>query len=178
MRDRTGLLSRLETLLERIAAAVLLAVTLIVFADVGARYLFSRPFSWTYEFVGMYLMPALFYFALSSTLAARHHVAVDLLRPRMPRTLARTVDLLGSAATATVFLTVAGLFGRSALEKYLSDSVLMGVVQWPTWIPDAIVAIGSGTIVLRLAASAVGHAHALATGHDPVGTDPHAERDA
>lgn len=169
MTGRTGPLSRFETLLDRIASAVLLAVMLIVFADVGARYLFSMPFSWTYEFVGMYLMPALFYFTLSSTLAADQHVAVDLLRPRMPRVMTHAFDLFGSSAAAAVFGTIALLFGRSALEKFASDAVVMGVVQWPTWIPDAIVAVGSATIVLRLSARAAGHAAALASGrHGPV----------
>ena len=93
---------RIESALERIAAACLMAVMLIVFADVGARYLLSMPFSWSYEFIGMYLMPTLFYFALSSTLAAGHHVAVDLLRPRMSRTVARLADGFDAEHGATV----------------------------------------------------------------------------
>ena len=77
--------ARIEAALERIAAVCLMAAMLIMFSDVGARYLFSKPFSWSYELIGMYLMPTLFYFALSSPLAAHDHVAVDMLRPLVPR---------------------------------------------------------------------------------------------
>jgi TRAP-type C4-dicarboxylate transport system permease small subunit len=164
----TGGPGRVEAALERIAAACLMAVMLIVFADVGARYLLSMPFSWSYELIGMYLMPTLFYFSLASTHAAHHHVAVDLLRPRMPRGLAHGIDLAGSAATGTVFAVVAWLFARSSLDKLASDAVVMGVVQWPSWIPDAIVAIGSAAMVLRLGHRAWHHARAIVTGGDPV----------
>lgn len=163
--------ARIEAALERIAAVCLMAVMLIVFSDVGARYLFSKPFSWSYELIGMYLMPTLFYFALSSTLAAHHHVAVDLLRPRMPRWLIQAAELLGSAAAGTVFAAIAWLFARSGVEKFVSGAVVMGDVQWPSWIPDAIVALGSGTIVLRLIGRAIGHGVSLVTGRDPVEND-------
>lgn len=168
---------RIESALERIAAACLMAVMLIVFADVGARYLLSMPFSWSYEFIGMYLMPTLFYFALSSTLAAGHHVAVDLLRPRMSRTVARLADGFGAAGAGAVFAIVTWLFVRSASEKFAADAVVMGVVQWPSWIPDAIVAVGSAAIVLRLAGRAVGHVASLATGRDLIPLDVHPGQD-
>ena len=99
------------------------------------------------------------------------HVAVDLLRPRMPRWLIQATELLGSAAAGMVFATIAGLFTLSAVEKFVSGAVVMGDVQWPSWIPDAIVALGSGTIVLRLIGRAIGHGVSLVTGRDPVEND-------
>ena len=90
---------RIESALERIAAACLMAVMLIVFADVGARYLLSMPFSWSYEFIGMYLMPTLFYFAPSSTLAAGHHVALKGAQPAAGMT-SSSERRTGSAACA------------------------------------------------------------------------------
>ncbi len=160
-----------ETWLERVAAACLLAVMLIVFVDVGSRYLAARPFSWSYELIGMYLMPAIFYFAVSSTLAAHHHVSVDLLRPRMPRALVRIVESLGSAATGLVFGAIAWLFAGSAWHKLAAGEVVMGVVEWPSWIPDAIVAIGASAMTLRLAGRAIGHAASLALRRDVIGLD-------
>lgn len=169
----------IDAVLERLAAVCLLAVMLIVFCDVGSRYLAARPFAWSYELIGMYLMPAVFYFALPGTLGAHHHVSVDLLRPRMSAALVRIVETVGSGATAAVFAMIAWLFVGSSMQKYRSDSVVMGVVEWPSWIPDGIVAIGSTAIMLRLAGRAVGHAVSLATGRSLIAatavahTDPH-----
>jgi len=161
-----ALMAALERILRAIGVACLLAVMAIVFCDVGARYLMNAPFAWSYELIGMYLMPAMFYFAVSDTLAANHHIAVDLLRPAMPAWLARGVEAAGGLAMAGVFSIVVWLFAGSALEKWASNSVVMGVVEWPSWIPDAIVALGSLLIALRLLGRAIGHALSLATGTD------------
>lgn len=157
-------LAALERILRAIGVACLLAVMAIVFCDVGARYLMNAPFPWSYELIGMYLMPALFYFAVSDTLADDHHIAVDLLRPAMPVWLARGVEVVGGLGMAGVFAVIVWLFTGSSIEKWASGAVVMGVVEWPSWIPDAIVALGSLVIALRLLGRSVGHALSLATG--------------
>lgn len=164
---RTGM-ARVESVLRLVAAGSLLAVMLIVFADVGARYLLNAPLSWSYDLIGMYLMPALFYLALSDTLAVDHHVAVDLLRPRMPKLLTRLVELFGNAAMAAVFLTIVWIYGASALEKYRTDALVLSVGQWPAWIPDAIVVLGALAIGLRLVGRALGHLLSLLLRRDVI----------
>jgi TRAP-type C4-dicarboxylate transport system permease small subunit len=157
---RAGM-AQIERLLRVVAAGCLLAVMLIVFADVVARYLANAPLAWSYDLIGMYLMPALFYLALSDTLADHHHVAVDLLRPHMPGWLTRSVEVIGNAATAALFLVIAWIYFGSAVEKFRTDALVLSVGQWPAWIPDAIVALGAVVISLRLIGRAVGHALSL-----------------
>ncbi len=157
-------MAQFERVSRFVAAACLVAVMLIVFTDVAARYAVRAPLAWSYDVIGMYLMPALFYLALSDTLAAEHHIAVDLLRPRMPVWLQRLAEIIGNAGTAAVFLLIAWIYSASAWDKYVSDAQVMSVAQWPAWIPDAIVVLGAVTISLRLIGRAVGHAVSLATG--------------
>ena len=151
----------LERAMRWIAAVCLLAVMTIVFADVGARYFLNSPLTWSYDLIGMYLMPTLFYFVLSDTLAGQHHVAVDLLRPHMAPWFARCVELVGSAAMAAVFIAIGWIYLQSGWEKYRTDALVLSVGQWPAWIPDAIVVVGAFSISLRLIGRAVGHALSL-----------------
>lgn len=152
-----------ERVSRTVAAACLVAVMLIVFTDVAARYLVHAPLAWSYDVIGMYLMPALFYLALSDTLAGEHHIAVDLLRPRMPAWLLRVTEVVGNGAMAAVFLLIAWIYGASALDNYASGARVMNAVQWPSWIPEAIVVLGAFTISLRLVGRAIGHAVSLIT---------------
>lgn len=161
-----GLMAAIERVLRAVSVACLLSVMAIVFCDVGARYLMNAPFPWSYELIGMYLMPALFYFAVSDTLASEHHISVDLLRRRMPRWLVRVFEVVGCAAMAAVFAVIVAIFSASSLEKLRAGAVVMGVAEWPSWIPDAIVALGGAAIALRLAGRAIGHALSLATGRE------------
>lgn len=158
------LMSAIERVLRTIAAACLLAVMLIIFCDVFARYLFNAPIEWTYELVSMYLMPALFYFAVSDTLAEDHHIAVDLLSPYIPVPLRRVVEVLGGGAMAAVFGWIAWIFWSSAVANYRSGAVVMGTIEWPTWIPETIVMVGAASIGLRLAGRVIGHLASLVTG--------------
>ena len=158
------LASRIETIFEAFAALCLFAVMAIVFTDVGSRYLFSKPYAWSYELIGMYLMPAMFYFALPAAYSHGHHVCVDLLRGRMPAALIHVFESLGCAATASVFGLIAWIFQASAREKFAADAVVMGVREWPSWIPDAFVTLGSLAIALRLLARMLAHGVSLARG--------------
>lgn len=159
----------LEKGLRTIASACLMAVMLIIFSDVFARYLFNAPLIWTYELVGMYLMPALFYFAVSDTLADHHHIAVDLLNPWIPIPVRRLIEAAASALMAAIFLWIVWIFAQSALSNYRSAAVVMGAKEWPTWIPEFIVVIGAAAIALRLTGRVVGHLASLLSGKELIG---------
>ena len=164
----TAWMTRFERVSRFIAVACLLAVMFIVFTDVAARYLIHSPLAWSYDLIGMYLMPALFYLALSDTLAAHHHVSVDLLRPHMPRWLLRLFEIIGSAAMAGVFMLIVWIYVQSGWEKFHTDAMVLSSIQWPAWVPDAIVTVGALTITLRLLGRTVGHLLSLASGRDLV----------
>ena len=88
--------------LENAAALALGLMALLVIYQVGARYLFDRPPSWTEEFA-RYLQVWLVLLAAPVCLRRGMHLAVDLLTPRLPR-LPRTV------LRAAIHVLV-GLFG-------------------------------------------------------------------
>lgn len=161
-----NLMLAIEKGLRTIAAACLLAVMLVIFCDVFARYVFNAPLIWTYDLVGMYLMPALFYFAVSDTLAVDHHIAVDLLQPWIAPRIRRLIEALSSGIMAAIFCWIAWIFAQSSLANYRGNSVVMGSYEWPTWIPEFVVVIGSTAIALRLAGRLIGHLASLLTGRD------------
>ena len=78
-------LSVIERAVTSVAVICLFAIMLIVVADVFMRYAVNRPFSFTYDLVGLYLMAGLFYLALSDTFAIHAHVSVDILVHRFSR---------------------------------------------------------------------------------------------
>jgi len=165
-------MAQLERVSRFIAVGCLLAVMAIVFTDVVARYLANAPLSWSYDLIGMYLMPALFYLALSDTLGEHHHVAVDLMRPHMPAWMIHAAELFGSAAMAAVFTVIGWIYLQSGLEKFRTNALVLSVGQWPAWIPDAIVFAGSLTIGLRLTGRTVGHALSLLLGRSIIDPPP------
>ncbi len=156
-------LSLIETAFLIIAGVVTGAVMLIVSADVLMRYAMNNPFAWSYDLIGIYLLPVAFFFALPATWRRNAHVAVDIAYLKFGEKLKRLARLIAALVTAPLLGWIVALSLHDALARYRGGDVIPGVVLWPTWIPSALVAAGTGVLVMRLALDALALAAALAT---------------
>src|ERR1700730_12646656 len=85
---------RVERLMALVAAFMMFAIMVIVAADVAMRYIFNSPFAWAYDLISLYLMGALFYFALSRAFAEGAHISVDILQYSMSENLRRICQII------------------------------------------------------------------------------------
>jgi TRAP-type C4-dicarboxylate transport system permease small subunit len=173
------MIRRLETALaavERavtiVAVACLFAIMLIVVADVFMRYVVNRPFTFTYDLVGLYLMAGLFYLALSDTFAIHAHVSVDILVHRFSPTTRRICEIITCASAASVFSLITWLGFKRALENFENGDVLAGAIPWPSWASAALVPLGCGLLTLRLLLHLFAHGASLASGRDLIALPP------
>lgn len=152
-------LNRHVTAIEEAAASfagtALFAVMVVVFSDVGLRYLFNAPLPWSYDFIGMYLLPALFFPIIADTFRRNHHVALDILYLRFPITLQRAVRLLAALAGMGAFAIIAWRVSLKAASAFAAGEVVGGSILWPTWIPLSVSALGFCLIVVRLCVDAL-----------------------
>ena len=91
---------RVEAILGVAASAILLAMMLLTFVDVVARYVFNRPVSGAFEVTELLLL-VLIFAGLPLVSYAGEHAVMDfvdrLLGPRGQRLLQGAVELLGAA---------------------------------------------------------------------------------
>ena len=119
---------RAEALLGVAASAILLAMMLLTFADVVARYVFSRPVRGAFEITELMLL-VLIFAGLPLVSFTDEHAVMDF------------VDRL------------LGPRGRAWLERAVHAlcAVLMALLGWQVWLKaDRIRAYGDATDVLRL----------------------------
>ena len=74
-------LGALERALTVIAVMFLFVIIMLVVTDVFMRNALNRPFSVTYDLIGLYLLAGVF-FTLSDVLREHVHVGVDILLSR------------------------------------------------------------------------------------------------
>ena len=102
--DRTErLISLVDRLWILVSALMLLVIMLSSTVDVAMRYLFNAPLGVLYDLISLYLMPGLFFFALSDTLRSNEHVSVDLLHTRMTPRQRHGALLVGYALVSVIF---------------------------------------------------------------------------
>ncbi len=157
-------LEAIEKVTATIAAVLMFAIMIIVSADVVMRYVFNRPFSWTYDLISLYVMAGVFFLSLSNTYAVNGHVAVDILMPRFSILTRRLCMIVSNIVGLAIFIPIGWLGYQRALDNYVSSDVLAGAIPWPTWLSAVLVPIGAGLLSLRLLVHLVANVASVVTG--------------
>ncbi|MGE0748993.1 MAG: TRAP transporter small permease [Variibacter sp.] len=160
------ILAWIEKVLSIGAIVSIVAMMLIVAVDVALRYLFARPMSWTYDFITLYVGVFLFYFALPRTSAEGGHVAVDILQHAMSSRVRRGCEAITTLLAAILLACIAVAMYVRARDEFLSDNIIAGVIDWPTWPASAVACVGSATMAVRQAILAVAHVAGLISGRE------------
>ncbi|WP_226583281.1 TRAP transporter small permease [Acuticoccus sediminis] len=172
VRAGRGPLAAVETALVAISCAAMALMMFVVVADVTVRYAFNAPFSWSYDFVGMYLMVGIFFLGLSEALREHDHIAVDLFRDLLPLRI-KNAALSAAYVAACVAM---GLIGWGGWQRFAAawanGDRIAATVAWPTWVPYALVTVGSFAMLLRCLQRVIAHARAAATGVEAPGLLP------
>ena len=106
----------------------MLTIMLVVVADVFMRYVVNRPFSFTYDLVGLYLLAGLFFLSVSDTFRVRGHVNVDILVQHLGPKGRRWSEILACLAGLPVFAAITGLGWERAWDNWVSNDVLAGAI--------------------------------------------------
>lgn len=167
MRMEKGL-KALERAVALVAVGFMLAIMLVVTADVAMRYLFNSPFAWAYDLIALYLMAGVFYFVLSDAHRENAHVGIDILHARMGPRARRAADLVTAGVSLVMFSLIVYIGAERAWENFANDEVLAGNIPWPMWLSAIIVPIGSALLVLRLALQFVRNLFGPAAAKAPV----------
>lgn len=152
MLDRTlRALDRLSTLLAALAAVSLVAMTLLMLAEVVARNLLHQSLTYSWEFSG-YLMGLVFFFGAAYTLRTNGHVRVTMLAEALPPRFARLLDifatLVGLLVTGFIFYALADL----TLTSFQRGVKSFTPTQTPLIIPQGLLALGALLLFLQMVA--------------------------
>ncbi len=159
-------LAVIERALTVVAAICLFVIMGLVVADVFMRYALNRPFSFTYDLIGVYLLAAVFFFTLSDALREHAHVSVDILSQHFSPAGRRLSEIATSLVGLFVFILICDLGYARAIDNFQQGDVLAGAIAWPTWVSSALVPLGCGVLALRLALQLVGNVASLVTRRD------------
>lgn len=136
-----------------LAGAFLLAIALMVLAQVGGR-LFGELVPLADEFGG-FCLAATSFLALAPTFRAGGHVRVSLLLQHLAPRI-RWLAELWCLAAATL---LAGYFtyylAEMVWESFLFADVGQGIVPTPLWIPQTGMALGMAALALALIESLI-----------------------
>lgn len=149
-------LDRLYALSGAIAAAAILAICLIVSAQVGLNILarFGGPsLSFTIpsyaDFAGYFLATASF-MALAYTLRTGTHIRVNLVLQRLPERGRWVLELVALALGAMLVGYATWYAGALMAESLHYGDMSTGIVAIPLWIPQSAMVLGLALLLVAL----------------------------
>jgi len=125
-------LNGLATLwLARVAAVIMAILALLTFADVGARYLFNRPFNFSVEITEL-SMGLIVYLGIGLTTHENGHVRVDMVTLRLGERVRAMVEALTSLIALGFLAVMIWRLWLRALVLYEKHDVSQ-VLHLPFW---------------------------------------------
>ena len=134
-----------------LAAAAILAMTLLITLDVTGRYLFGRPTLIAVEMSG-YLLVAMVFLGLAYTDHRGRHIQIAILTSRLPPRGQAVLGMVNTAIASAFCLWLAWLTLQPVLLDRAFGTVSLTGTRTPIWIPSAAIPLGLALVGLHLLA--------------------------
>jgi C4-dicarboxylate transporter DctQ subunit len=136
-----------ERLEEGLIAFLLAVMTIIIFVQVIARYVFNYSFVWALELV-TFLFAGLIFLGMAYGVRVGAHIGIDLLVKSLGPRGARVAGALAAALCVTYAVIV--LIGSvQYVEKIRSIGILAQDLPIEQWIPRLVLPIGFALLGVR-----------------------------
>jgi TRAP-type C4-dicarboxylate transport system permease small subunit len=159
-RLRRGL-DLLDDTLVGIGSLMLFALMCIVVADVSMRYFLNSPLHWSFDVISNYLMPGLFFLAVSHTLKAHSHVAVDIVHNYVGTKTRYAFESIGSILAVPAFAICTWNATAVTVNDFQTGATATSGLPIPTWTVSLFLPLGFGLLTLRLVLNAAGYVLSL-----------------
>ena len=148
--DRTDIrMKRIEHILDTVAALAIVALCLLISANIVAREVIRTGVPDIIVMVQELMIPAIL-FPLAAATAARGHIAIDAISNHFPAALRRWIAVL-AALIGVLIASVLLLAGWMELWKaFHSNAHYGGHFMWPKWPGRALFVLAIGMFELRL----------------------------
>lgn len=131
-----------------VAVACLALIVLVLFWEIGARFVFNRPTGWS-DVAAAYLMPALVFLGAGQTLLRNGHVRIDSLLNLMGTRTRRLVDLFNETVGLAVLAFASWYCVVMVMRVHRSEgTAFAGTYIFMEWPPRLVVPIGVGIMAL------------------------------
>lgn len=145
----------LENALLSIAGIMIIASMIITCVDVVMRYVFSSPMGWIFDFITLYLLPGSYFLAFSYALRNGSHLKVDYFRNKIPFMVSHPLLSFFGVVAGILFSYISYIYFIESYHSWRDGDVLSGIIPWPMWPSDLIVAVSCLVFSFRLFISVI-----------------------
>lgn len=139
---------------------VILAIVLLVVADVSGRYLFNSPIKGSLELSGV-MLGIVAFLCFSYALIKRSHIRMTLLLDRLPTRLQVIAEIVAGVAGLTFFVVLDWGGIEQFWTSFVIRELMPATITIPYWIPKMVLPIGVSLMIIQWMIYVVHHVFVL-----------------
>ncbi len=132
---------------EWLVAALMAAMTLVTFMQVGARYVFNYSFVWALELNGV-LFAWLIFVGMSYGVRVGSHIGIDALVRTLGDRAARSTAIVATVL-CIVYALIVTVGGWTYVMKMYEVGIVMQDLPVPQWVPRLVLPLGFALLAFR-----------------------------
>ncbi|WP_078427817.1 TRAP transporter small permease [Alkalihalobacterium alkalinitrilicum] len=144
------IINNIDRFLAVISSCALIALMLLVTANVLGRWLFSSPIVSTIEISSEYLMVIIVFLALSYTHSYKDHISVNILQQKFKGIWAKINRIIINVVGVTVCFTITYVYFLRTIEFYEKSIVSSSLLAYPLYPVMLMIAVGTFLFGLRM----------------------------
>lgn len=133
----------------RIGAYTIMVMSLLILYDVIMRYGFSKATYYATEMSG-YMVVAVVFLGCALTFREERHVAVAVVRMRLPPRFQLWLELLTLVLSLLAFAVVTWQGGNMVLKSIVRESTSPSLLGTPLFIPQIAIPVGAALLTLEI----------------------------
>ncbi|EMY35533.1 hypothetical protein D477_003783 [Arthrobacter crystallopoietes BAB-32] len=134
-----------------VAFTALLAMTLVMVAEVLMRYFVGEPLGWNISLIEKVLLPGLVFLGLPWAYSVGAHVSAELVYDRLPHGIQRVLDWVARTLLVVCAVVLAYAGALVAVEDFMLGSApppLSSQIPVDTWTWRSFLPIGAGLMLM------------------------------
>lgn len=143
------IVERFHVALGIVSGLLILAITLIVAADVAMRTLFNAPVPAATE-VSTLVMVGMIYLGLAAVQQNKANFRVEILVATLPRRAKWALELLTTLIAASIIALLAWFTSHEAWTATMRQEMSFGAYVFPVWPARVVIAVGFVMLFVQL----------------------------
>lgn len=138
----------------KLSMLALMAMMMIIVADVFMRYAFNAPIPGTYDLVGI-LLAIMVFFGLAKVISERAEITIDIVDSLLPQAVVRMLKLIASltALGILIFIFWSMIGPMISAHRYGDRSLELNLPVWLTWVLSLVGLTGAVLAAFMIAFS-------------------------
>lgn len=124
------------------AMLILMAMAILINADVAGRYLFNHPIPGVLELVSDFAMPLIVFLTAAHCYRSGRLINIDLLLDRLEGARASAANLVVRLVSLAIVGIIAYSTGARALHTFARGNTQVGVFEYKLWPTHTLIFLG------------------------------------